>query len=120
MSDSAPPAGTPSNGAEKVRSVLEVAQEAYPLDPGALYMETMKGRRVKIAIGRDTVEGILVHVTYEARTYYLVSLAKHQIEYGKTWRLEDLTMVPAAAVRGLTLLEETVHKKEVVETTRSI
>lgn len=115
-----PPAPQGGNSAAKQKSVLEVAQEPYPLDPGALYLETMKGRRVRVAIGRDSVEGVLVHVIYEPRTYWLVSLDKHQIEYGKTWRMEDLTLVPASAVRSLALLEEVVHQKDVTETTRTI
>lgn len=98
---------------EKTESILDVAKEPYPLDPGALYFESMKGRRVRLAVGRDRVEGLLVHVAYRAEAFAVVSLDRAQIEYGKSWRLEDLTWVPASAVRGVTLLEDQVHREEV-------
>lgn len=99
------------NSEEKQKSILGVAQDPFPLCPLCMYYEQLKGHRVRVEVGRDRFEGILVHVAYKLDHLMLVSTEKSWIEYQKTFRNEDLTHIPAQLIKAVTLLEDQVHTK---------
>lgn len=102
---------TQNNQHEKKESVLEVGKSPFVVDPLVMYYEALKNRRVRVEVGRDRFEGILLHAAFKLDYLVMVSTDKTWIEYNKTFRNEDLAHIPGSLIKAVTMLEDEVHEK---------
>ena len=94
---------------------IEVEMGLAPVCPQVMYFEALKNNIVEISTGKDRLKGVLVWVEYKPTMLGLVSTEQEWLEWNKTYRHERLQLVPYSAVRTVTRIDPTIHRKIVEE-----